>query len=533
MSVARRVIAQGPLRVVIGSLGQDEAKAAVKELQSEAIGQNVSIEATWGDLFVPAEFTEWAREDLLGDADARGRFVDDVYSPLTQELLERSQFGRLLLDVRPDVVVDCINTAGVMAYQNTFAAAADLRDRAARGQADTEAVERLLSSMYLPQLIRHIQIALSAMSQVGTRMYLKVGTAGTGGMGLNIPFTHSEERPSRTLLAKASLAGAHTLLLYLMARTPGAPAVKEIKPTAAVSWKSIGSGPILRGGKPLLRSDALGPTGLAEAFKGGGGGFKQLEEPLEGVFLDAGENGLFSLSEFEALTALGLMEFVTPEEIADNVLRELLSQPTGKDVVAALDAATMGPTYRAGVLRAEALKAMESLEAEQGTASVAYEMLGPPRLSKHLFEGQILKMLYGTLAEACQLDPEEAAQRSSDLFADDEDLRQRVVSIGLPILLPDGENVLRGAEVKVLPPQDADGLDEATVAAGWIDLRSQNWSRWRDRIRAIVAELEVRPTVFEGSQADHDYGDGSGEIRPGQLASWIFRTEEDGRRSKR
>jgi hypothetical protein len=215
------------------------------------------------------------------------------------------------------------------------------------------------------------------------------------------------------------------------------------------------------------------------------------------------------------------------------VLRELQSQPTGKDVVAALDGATMGPTYRAGVLRSEAIRAMESLEAEQGTASVAYEMLGPPRLSKHLFEGQILRVLYGTLAEACDLDPADTAQRSQNLLLEDEDLRQRVLSIGIPILLPDGERVLRGAEVKVPPPEGGAALDEKTVADGWIDLRSENWTRWRDRIRLIVAEVKVRPTVFQGSQADHDYGDETGEIRPGQLASWIFRTEEDGRRSKR
>jgi NAD(P)-dependent dehydrogenase (short-subunit alcohol dehydrogenase family) len=533
VSVARRIIAQGPSRVVIGSLRQAEAEAAVEELRAEGLGEEVMLEATWGDLFVPSEYTEWSRADLLSNAEARGRHVDDVFSPLTQEVFERSMLGKVLLDLRPDVVVDCINTAGVLAYQNAFAEVTDLRSKAAEGNANTEAVERLLASLYLPQLIRHVQIALSGMSQVGTRMYLKIGTAGTGGMGLNIPFTHSEERPSRTLLAKASLAGAQTLLLYLMARTPGAPAVKEIKPTAAVSWKSIGRGPVMRGGKPLLRSDAEGPTGLAEAFGGGGSGFATLDEPLEGVFLDAGENGLFSLPEFEALTALGLMEFVTPEEIADNVLRELQSHPTGKDVVAALDAATMGPTYRAGVLRAEAIKAMESLEEEQGTASVAYEMLGPPRLAKHLFEGQILRVLYRTLAAAGTLDATEAAQRSAELISSDHDLRQRILSIGLPILLPDGQQVLRGANVKVPPPEGMTELDEATVASGWIDLRAENWGHWRDRIGAILAELKARPTVFQGSRSDRDYGDEGDEIRPGQLASWIFRTEEDGRRSKR
>ena len=43
-------------------------------------------------------------------------------------------------------------------------------------------------------------------------------------------------------------------------------------------------------------------------------------EALESVFLDAGENGLFSLGEYETISALGLMEVITPEEIADAYL---------------------------------------------------------------------------------------------------------------------------------------------------------------------------------------------------------------------
>ena len=54
-------------------------------------------------------------------------------------------------------------------------------------------------------------------------------------------------------------------------------------------------------------------------------------EVLEGVFLDAGENGLFSAYEFETLTALGLMEYITPEEIAADVEREIVGQHLSED----------------------------------------------------------------------------------------------------------------------------------------------------------------------------------------------------------
>ena len=118
-----------------------------------------------------------------------------------------------------------------------------------------EGIEKLLCTVYIPQLIRHIQILYSSMSEVGTNIYVKIGTSGTGGMGLNIPYTHSEEKPSRVLLSKSSIAGAHTLLLFLMGRTPGGAITKEIKPTAAIAWKRIEYGEIKRRGQPIELCD--------------------------------------------------------------------------------------------------------------------------------------------------------------------------------------------------------------------------------------------------------------------------------------
>ncbi len=532
-AVARRMLELEPERMILATLTAQEAESAVQDLRREPAADGVEIEGVWGDLFVPESMRERPRGEILADPALRSPFIDDVYGELTDEVFRRSALGSLLLRSLPHVVVDSINTAGALAYQNAFASADDLRTAAREGRADIHDVERHLGTMYLPQLIRHVQIALEGMKRVGTRMYVKVGTAGTGGMGLNIPFTHSEERPSRVLLAKAGLAGAQTLLLYLMARTPGAPAVKEIKPTAAISWKSIAYGPVTRGRKPLRRSDAVRPMPLDEAFgPGAPAAWRDLDAPLEGVYLDAGENGLFSLAEFETLTSLGLMEFVTPEEIAQNVVSEIQAHPTGKDVVAALDAATMGPTYRAGVLRSAALRRMEEMETEHAVESVAYEMLGPPRLSKLLFEGELLRRLYGTVAAAAALDPEDTSRLTEQLLLEDDDLRQRILSVGIPILLGDGTSMLRGATVKVHPePENPD--DPSVADTGWVDLRPSNWTHWKGRIECIAHELAGRPGVELGSRGDHEYGDRDGSLRPGALAAWIFRREDRGERIKR
>ena len=533
MAVARELMQFEPGLLIISGLTQAEAETGVDEIRRDsALSSRTKVVAEWGDIFVSQALKDRPRGEVLGDSDARSSLLNDLLGELSEDVVTRSTFGALLDKHKPEIIVDCVNTATAFAYQNIFRSAAELRAAAAGGNADTEAIERHLATLYLPQLIRHVQIALEAMHRNQTRFYLKVGTAGTGGMGLNIPFTHSEERPSRMLLAKSSLAGAHSLLLYLMARTPGGPAVKEIKPTAAISWKRIGFGEIHKRGKPIQAFDSAKELQLANAFRKDESAYRETGAKIDGVFLDAGENGWFSLGEFETLTALGLMEFITPEEIAVDVVREIRGYSTGHDIVAALDGATSGPTYRAGVLRESALERMESLEREHGVRAVAYEMLGPPRLSKLLFEAEILSRLHADLRKAAILDPDDTAKRAHNLLQDDADLRVRIISIGLPILLPDGATLLRGPDVKVAPDEGQSPNDPRLADNGWVDLRASNWRTWKGRAQELARDLDL-PLADKGSRVDVDPEPRRAGIRPGRLAAWVFRHEDKGERIKR
>jgi NAD(P)-dependent dehydrogenase (short-subunit alcohol dehydrogenase family) len=535
-AVARQLLEHEPDILVLSSLLREDAESAVSEIAGDTRRRHgTKVVAEWGDIFVAEELKQHPRGELIADPASRALLLDDLFGELTSEVVKRSALGALLLRHKPDIIIDCVNTATAIAYQNIYDSALQLRANALQhGSVSTEEVEKHLATLYLPQLIRHVQIALEAMRRVKTECYIKIGTAGTGGMGLNVPFTHSEERPSRMLLAKAGVAGAHTLLLYLMARTPGAPAVKEIKPTAAISWKRIAFGEVLRRGRPIECYDATRALPLTEAFSPNRASpaFKPAGTTLKGVFVDSGENGLFSLPEFETLTALGLMEYITPEEIADNVVRELSGHPSGKDIVAALDGATSGPTYRAGVLRQVAIDEMQTLEREHGVNAVAYEMLGPPRLSKLLFEGALLGRLFSDLGDVAELDAKGTAERMESLIEEDGDLRMRILSIGLPVLLPDGEHMLRGPEIKVAPEHGMNPEDPRLADNGWVDLRPANWERWRKRARAILSERERSPGPELGSRSDVTAADGR-TLRPGALAAWIFRNEDAGLRIKR
>lgn len=553
-AIARLLVAEEPAEIVVHSLNRGEAEEARSALEGGFAATPTTFLAAWGNVFVRAELKDHDRVGLLEDRRTRRTIVDDTMNELSTEMLESAALYRLLTAHRPDVVVDCINTATAFAYQDVFYSVRRIQQAVAdvdAGTADAEAlrdvIEDHLTTLSLPQLIRHVQILREGLAAAGTTAYLKVGTTGTGGMGLNIPYTHSEERPSRVLLSKSSIAGAHSMLLYLLARTPGAPIVKEIKPAAAIAWKRIGAGPVLRRGQPIRLYDCPPARALdiEAALDGGPAPWSEVTdaagEPrvLESVFIDTGENGMFSCEEFETVTALGQMEYVTPEEIAADVLLELKGGTTGREVVAALDGATLGPTYRAGVMRHRALERMRRLEAERGLDSIAFEMLGPPRLSKLLFEAHLLKRVAGSLAAIAAADPAETSARVCRLIEEDADVRARILSIGIPIWLPGG-GILRGPEMKTPPYKDEaraavdPEVMERWADAGWVDLRPTNMERWRDRARAILAGLERQPggdtssSLFE----DAEYWRASEDVPAGRVAAWILGVEERGRRGK-
>src|SRR5437879_13806869 len=96
---------------------------------------------------------------------------------------------------RPDAVVDCINTATAFAYQDVVQAARELLELAAQGTADRAAVEQLTLVIALPRLIRHMQILAEGLRRAETRVYVKIGTSGTGGTGVQHPVTPTRTRP--------------------------------------------------------------------------------------------------------------------------------------------------------------------------------------------------------------------------------------------------------------------------------------------------------------------------------------------------
>ncbi len=537
-----------PRRIIVASLFRGEVREFLHDVRREF--PHVEFIGAWGDVFIREEFKEERRRRLLQSRTRRDMLYEDLFGPI-EGTYERSALAQLIHQYKPQVIVDCINTATAISYQDVESVSKQTHDilqqvRQVVDHEDLEALESLgrdleqnvsilLLSQALPQLIRHVQVIHKAMCDAGTRLYLKVGTTGTGGMGLNIPYTHSEDRPSVQLMSKTAVAFAHTGLMFLMARTPNGPLVKELKPGGMIGYRRVSYQTIKRRGVTLFRyqSQEQELNGCL-ALRGDERQYQRLDK-LQMAGVDTGENGFFARGEFETITHINQMEFITPEEIAQQAVLEIKGSNTGYDIIAGIDSSVLNPTYRAGVLRQTALDKLARIEKETQSHSVALGQLGPPELSKLLYEAHLLKLNYGTLEAVLETPASELSETLFDYLLADELLRTTIISIGVPILAPDGRLLIRGPRLNIpesiyhevdITPEHIDSW----ASRGWVDLRPSNFQQWQNRFERMLRTKHMLHTRGTSSVTMKTYLPETIEI--GAVVGWIFNNESGGYRIK-
>lgn len=544
-TLARQII---PERIIVASLFRGEVREFLHDARKEF--PHIAFTGAWGDVFVRDTFIMERRLRLLQSRSRRDDLYQDLFGPL-EEAYQRSALVQLIQQYRPDVIVDSINTATAISYQDVESLSKkthdilqqlrqivdhqDLEGLDALGKALEQNISTLLISQSLPQLIRHVQMIHRAMCEAGTRLYLKIGTTGTGGMGLNIPYTHSEDRPSARLMSKTAVAFAHTGLLFLMARTPDGPLVKELKPGALIGYRRVAYKTVKVRGQVQFRYQSQTQTlNGTLALRGDESQYGRLGK-LHMAGVDTGENGFFARGEFEAITHMNQMEFVTPEEIAQQAMLEIKGSNTGYDVIAGIDSSIINPSYRAGVLRQTALEKLARLEEETDSHSVALGQLGPPELSKLLYEAHLLKLNYRTLRAVIDTPASELSETVYHFILEHELLRTQITSIGVPILAPDGRQLIRGPRLNIpesiyreLP------LTEASIDTwaqkGWLDLRPSNFKTWQDRFQRMQRTQHKLHTRGSSSVTMRTYLPETIEI--GSVVAWLFNNDYEGFRIK-
>ncbi|MBX3060375.1 MAG: hypothetical protein KF770_28285 [Anaerolineae bacterium] len=544
-TIARQIV---PQRIVVASLFRGEVREFLHDARKEF--PHIEFIGAWGDVFVRSDFMLERRLRLMQSRARRDDLYQDLFGPL-EVAYQRSALVQMIQQYRPDVIVDSINTATAISYQDVESLSkktydilqqlrqiVDHQDLAALdelGRVIEQNISMLLISQSLPQLIRHVQMIHKAMCQVGTRLYLKIGTTGTGGMGLNIPYTHSEDRPSAKLMSKTAVAFAHTGLLFLMARTPGGPLVKELKPAAMIGYRRVAYKTVKVRGRPQFRYQSqTQPLNGVLNLRGDEGQYDRLGK-LHMAGVDTGENGFFARGEFEAITHINQMEFVTPEEIAQQAVLEIKGSNTGYDVIAGIDSSIINSSYRAGVLRQTALDKLARIEEETNSHSVALGQLGPPELSKLLYEAHLLKLNYQTLRRVIATPATELAETLYHFVLENELLRTQITSIGVPILTPDGQHLIRGPRLNI--PESI--YHEAALSAeniniwaekGWVDLRPSNLHAWQQRFDRMTRTQHMLHTRGTSSVTMLTYLPETIEI--GAVVAWLFNNDYEGYRIK-
>jgi hypothetical protein len=354
------------------------------------------------------------------------------------------------------------------------------------------------------------------------------------------------------------VAFAHTGMLFLMARTPGVPIIKELKPAALIGYRGVefreargrvyhevkrNGSTVYEPGEsdePLVlyrpRAAALDrrldltPDARGYEVLPGPDGSGRLRVPL----VDTGENGLFTRGEFAAITALDQMEYITPEEIADVALLEVQGVGTGRDVVQAIDSSVLTSTYKAGLLRPAALDMLARLEEEHGVPSIALGRLGPPNLAKHLFEAHLFRTAYGTLDRVLAA-PDGTAPTSEEVSLELWNLLERkplltslITSIGIPVLAPDGRTLLRGPVVSSPPYRPFRPWVEITPETleghvrRWVDLRPSRMAWWLDTFRRMRDARDAATGTGWSTARVTRAAYHSAEIEIGDVVAWIF-----------
>ena len=114
-----------PRRVIICSRELSEVEETIQHCRREF--PDVEFVGFGGDVFVRADWNTGdeasrpTRAQLMESPESRAAMFDDVFHDF-EAAYKRSQLAKLILEHKPDVVVDSINTATAISYHDVFTA---------------------------------------------------------------------------------------------------------------------------------------------------------------------------------------------------------------------------------------------------------------------------------------------------------------------------------------------------------------------------------------------------------------------------
>jgi hypothetical protein len=102
------------------------------------------------------------RQEVYGSGPDRTRIIESLLEPLSEAVAAEYYMHRLVTSERPDIIVDAVNTATGIAYQDVYKTSRMAQQALQAGTDLRESLEMLLVTDYVPQLIRHVQVLYPA-----------------------------------------------------------------------------------------------------------------------------------------------------------------------------------------------------------------------------------------------------------------------------------------------------------------------------------------------------------------------------------
>jgi NAD dependent epimerase/dehydratase family enzyme len=119
-AILRRLSLHQPKEVVLLSLKKEEAKTACENMLKETTG--IDFIPEWGNIFVNHQLKDLPRAEMFSNPEYRTMHLKEVMETLDEKMLTSSWLYQLISKHKPDILIDAVNSATSLAYQDVLAA---------------------------------------------------------------------------------------------------------------------------------------------------------------------------------------------------------------------------------------------------------------------------------------------------------------------------------------------------------------------------------------------------------------------------
>ncbi len=497
-AILNKMLLSNPQKIIIHNLTEEESIFICNKFKKKY--PNIEFIPSYGNIFMPYSLKDLSNRNLY---DKSEDIINYFYSEISQSIFEKSTIVTLIKKYEPSLIVDAINTATVLgnAYNPEYNFKCYHED-------SSSCSTKLMVDDYTTKIINFVYSLKYGIETYNVEKYVKVSTTGLGGMGINMPYTHGDNPKinlSSALMGKIAASGVLHQLLWNLEHTMGNN-VSLIIPATFVGYDSVKSEPIETDKGLLFKRTVPKSYKITDTKK-----IKYndtiTDEYLKFPVVRAGENHVYSKMELNVLTAIGQMEGITKEEVANKVI-DCIQGKSSNDILLALNNAMLKPTYLGREMIYDINNKFNNIKYSYG---IATGNLGVT-LSKKLYELYLIKDAYPTVTKLKSENIDNIVKEVNTKITDS--MIEEIITLGIPLL--DYNNNFYIGDYSLVPNVNEDNnLSKENIEKwskiGWVDLRKDNIQSLVELIINVYDDALNRAKIcdndiyFNFKKIDDDY----------------------------